>query len=93
MLHVIAYHHALDNFMMIVLLLNITVMAMVYYGQSALMINALAWANLAFTLLFLVEMAIKVAGMGWKPYISYGWNVFDFIVVSKYVTLVILQAI
>jgi hypothetical protein len=60
-----------------VVLLNCTVLAMHHYGIPDSMVATLEPINFACTILFAVEMAMKLIGMGFSRYASDTFNLFD----------------
>lgn len=60
-----------------IVLLNCTVLAMYHYGISSGMVATLEPINFACTILFAVEMAMKLLGMGFRRYASDTFNLFD----------------
>ena len=71
----------LDNFIMIVIFLNMVFMAFNFEGSSAGFNKFLSIVNYIFTGIFILECIIKLLGYGFKPYFHSGWNRFDFFVV------------
>eukprot|EP00899_Mesostigma_viride_P006366 jgi/Mesvir1/15730/Mv03304-RA.1 len=74
-------HRAFGLFMLAVILLNTLALALEYDGMDEQFKNALDKAGLTFTLIFIVEMALKVAGLGIRAYVADRFNLFDAIVV------------
>lgn len=68
-----------DKFILLLVLLNIiSVFVGGYYpGEPAFTI-----ADATFTLLFVIEVLIKIREYGWKEYWADGWNKFDFIITA-----------
>lgn len=64
------------------ILLNMMVMAMVYYEATNDYDLSLENMNLLFTTIFIVEAVAKIVALGPKSYFSKSWNRFDFFVVS-----------
>ena len=56
-------------------------MAIAYDGSSVKYENSLENMNLAFTIIFILEAAIKLIGLGPKAYFHSKWNRFDFCIV------------
>lgn len=52
--------------MTVFVLMNTIVLAMDYYGISNEMEEVLSNINLVFTIIFIIELAIKLAGLGFK---------------------------
>ena len=71
----------LDNFIMIIILLNMIVMAINYDGTPSGYQSMLDTLNLIFTSIFIAEAVLKIAALGVFGYFYYGWNRFDFFVV------------
>jgi hypothetical protein len=65
-------------------------MAINWYGCPQSLLNAFEYTNYFFTLVFTVEVIIKLVAFTVRGYFSHGWNIFDFlIVVISYITLII----
>ena len=71
----------LDNFIMIIIVLNMIVMAINYDGTPSGYQSMLDTLNLIFTSIFIAEAVLKIAALGVFGYFYYGWNRFDFFVV------------
>ena len=71
----------LDNFIMIVIFLNMVFMALSFEGSSSGFNLFLTIVNYVFTGIFILECIIKLLGYGFRPYFHSGWNRFDFFVV------------
>lgn len=70
-----------DNFIMVVIILNMITMAMNYEGSGETFNLFLDDINYVFTGIFIFECGIKLSSNGIKGYFYYGWNQFDFFVV------------
>jgi voltage-dependent calcium channel L type alpha-1D len=74
------------------ILLNTLSLASEHYEEDAAVTNVNVGANLFFTVIFAVEMVLKLFGFGCKKYVADNFNNFDaFIVVMSYVELVVPQ--
>ena len=71
----------LDNFIMVIILLNMISMAMIYENSHPTYEFCLTIANYIFTGIFIVECIIKLMAYGLVGYFHTGWNRFDFFVV------------
>jgi len=80
-----------DAFIMVCILLNVVVMAFSYNGQSAGYALALNVLNEIFSLIFLVEMILKLTAFPVKTYVRDKWNVFDATIVMISVVTFILE--
>eukprot|EP01038_Epipyxis_sp_PR26KG_P020354 gene20354-28820_t len=56
-------------------------LALVSFGQSDTMTNALSSINLALTIFFFAEMVLKIIGIGIIPYFHDSWNRLDCLIV------------
>lgn len=56
-------------------------MALTYHGASDSYINFINNANLAFTIIFILEAFLKIITLGFSSYWYNSWNKFDFCVV------------
>lgn len=70
-----------NNTMTICVILNTMVLAMDHYGISQAMSDALTNLNLTFTVIFGMELVLKLMGLGVKLYFKDSMNYFDFFVV------------
>ena len=61
--------------------MNIILLAMDTYNQSRYKEAILEKLNGVCSLVFVLELFLKVTGTGWQFYISQGWNRFDFVLV------------
>ena len=71
----------LDNFIMIIIGLNMISMAMIYENNHPNYDKGLTIANYVFTGIFIAECIIKLLTYGIVGYFHTGWNKFDFFVV------------
>ena len=71
----------LDNFIMIIIGLNMISMAMIYENNHPNYDKGLTIANYVFTGIFIAECIIKLLAYGLVGYFHTGWNKFDFFVV------------
>lgn len=69
-----------EGVIMICIVLNVVVMAMVYQGMSDEYASALNYANLFFTITFLLEFMLKIYALDFQ-YFKVTWNIFDFCIV------------
>lgn len=73
---------------MVLILFNTVFMSIESYEQPAWVTAVANYANLFFTVVFAVEMVLKLSGYGLKKYFSQGFNIFDcFIVIMSFVEL------
>lgn len=66
---------------MLLILVNTFLMALQHYNMSDILSNISNIGNSILTILFSVEMVLKVIGLGPKQYLMDGFNVFDAIIV------------
>lgn len=82
-----------DRHVLAVIMLN----ALVLFLLSFPSLDHLTWwlelVDLVFLAYFGIEAGVKIAGLGWKTYISRGWNQFDFalVVLSVPTVLVLIK--
>ena len=67
----------MNGFMTLCVLVNTTVLAMNRYGQSQYEIGVLKQMNTAFTSIFIVELGLKIMGLGIVGYLSDALNYID----------------
>jgi len=65
----------------ILILINTIFLAAEYDGMPRVLIEMLEASNICFTVVFSIEMAVKLFGFGIKDYVSDGFNCFDGIIV------------
>ena len=71
----------LDNFIMVVIVLNMIFMALNFEGSSPGWNMFLTIVNYVFTGIFILECILKLLGLGFAAYFHSSWNRFDFFVV------------
>ena len=76
----IAQHPAFEIFIFVCICLNTVVLAMSWYGMDQAIIDILEILNYIFTVVYTIEMAIKLTAMG-TAYFKDSWCLFDFIIV------------
>jgi hypothetical protein len=69
-----------ETCIMICIILNIVSMAMAYENMSDEYREAMSYVNLAFTIIFLLEMIVKLIALD-VQYFMNKWNNFDFVIV------------
>ena len=70
-----------ENFIIIVIILNMILMCISYDGCSEKLSNFLRSFNYLFICIFIGECILKLLAYGIKPYFHISWNKFDFILV------------
>ncbi|MEW5300382.1 MAG: hypothetical protein WDW36_003317 [Sanguina aurantia] len=80
-LYSLVQHRYFEYLMGVVIAGNCVVVSMTQYGQSQALTEQLAVANYVFVCVFIVEMLLKVAGMGFGQYWKEAWNRLDFLIV------------
>ena len=76
-LRIIQKSSLFDNLMTFCVLLNTIVLGADHAGMSSEMSNILATANSYFTAIFIVEMIVKLAAIGFKKYAADRMNYLD----------------
>ncbi|NWW23014.1 CAC1S protein, partial [Falcunculus frontatus] len=82
-----------EYLMFFLILLNTICLGMQHYNQSAEMNHVSDILNVAFTILFTLEMVLKIMAFKVKGYFGDPWNVFDFLIVIGSIIDVILSEI
>ncbi|XP_074833425.1 voltage-dependent L-type calcium channel subunit alpha-1S [Carettochelys insculpta] len=82
-----------EYLMFFLIMLNTVCLGMQHYNQSDEMNHLSDNLNLAFTILFTVEMVLKLMAFKAKGYFGDPWNVFDFLIVIGSIIDVILSEI
>ena len=70
-------HSWLETFLLGVIFFNAAVMCAEYYTQSVEWLDLLGWINFALLIVYTVEMAVKLFGLGFRGYVTSPWNIFD----------------
>lgn len=79
---------AFERFIVVLILFNTFFMAIEHYDEPSWVTNTGTIANYIFTVIFALEMIMKLIGFGFKMYFSQGFNIFDcFIVIMSFVEL------
>ena len=83
-------HAYFDNFITMCILLNIFSMMLNSLEYEAIDCFAanMFWINLVFTAIFLLEMIIKLIGLGPRWYFVDSWNILDFTIVIFSIVIV-----
>eukprot|EP01083_Nonionella_stella_P223911 797481_1 len=81
------------SFIIGIIVLNTLLLASERHGQSDMWTYFLEISNLVFTILFALEMAIKLVGFGWHRYVADSFNIFDAILVTLSILEVILDEV
>ncbi|XP_051494807.1 voltage-dependent L-type calcium channel subunit alpha-1S isoform X1 [Apus apus] len=82
-----------EYLMFFLILLNTICLGMQHYNQSAEMNHISDILNVAFTIIFTLEMILKLMAFKAKGYFGDPWNVFDFLIVIGSIIDVILSEI
>jgi len=77
--------------MLFVVMLNLTMMMLRHKGEPEEWDGYASQGGLLFTLIFLLEVIIKLCGFGFEKYWANGWNKFDFLIVCTSCTDVALE--
>ncbi|GMH39581.1 hypothetical protein BSKO_07479 [Bryopsis sp. KO-2023] len=78
--HIVS-HKVFDYLITIVIMLNVAVMAATVYDEPEVFTRYKEICNTAFSVMFIIEAAMKIYAFGWVLYIKSGWNKFDFFLV------------
>lgn len=70
-----------EYFIMVLIVLNTVLLMMKFYNQTKTLKSTLHYMNAAFTALFTIECALKVAAFGVRNFFKNPWHTFDFITV------------
>jgi hypothetical protein len=78
-----------EKFVIVLILLNTLCLASEFYRQPGWLTDIQTYANYFFTVVFALEMIVKMVGFGLKKYVADNFNIFDcFIVIMSYVELI-----
>ena len=92
MFFLLASNKKFENFIAIVIVLNTVLLALDSYPPDPSLMEKAEKANLAFSLVFLLEMIIKLIGFGFKGYLKDSMNLFHtFIVLSSIIDICVQQ--
>ncbi|EDQ91804.1 uncharacterized protein MONBRDRAFT_22969 [Monosiga brevicollis MX1] len=80
------------TFITIVIVLNTITLAMWYPQAPSAYLAGLAICNYVWTGIFVVELLIKLGGLGLRSYFASGWNRFDCLVVTLSIVEIIIEA-
>nr|AEF59076.1 putative voltage-dependent cation channel [Monosiga brevicollis] len=80
------------TFITIVIVLNTITLAMWYPQAPSAYLAGLAICNYVWTGIFVVELLIKLGGLGLRSYFASGWNRFDCLVVALSIVEIIIEA-
>ena len=75
-----------EIFILVCIILNIIVLALNWYRRPEEVATITEFSNYLFTIIFTIEVIIKILGLGLRRYFSDGSNIFDFaIIIGSYV--------
>lgn len=87
----LAQHPAFEIFIFVCICCNTVVLAIKWYDMNQEIIDVLEILNYMFTVVYTIEMIVKMAAFG-KGYFKDGWCLFDFIIVlSAWIGIILLQ--
>ncbi|KAI8378320.1 Ion transport protein-domain-containing protein [Blakeslea trispora] len=84
-------HGKFNRLMMIIVTINILTIASEFQNEPDWLSSTQDYAYLGFTIIYVVECAIKLIGLGWKKWIQSKWNWFDFIIATAALILLIFR--
>lgn len=67
-----------ESIIMGLILINVACLAMHHVGMAEELTKTIFWLNVAFTIIFLMEVVVKLIGLGVKQYFHDRWCMFDF---------------
>lgn len=76
----IAMNDWFNHFILICIIFNSVCLAITWFGEPDKLVTVMEWINIAFTIIYTIEMIIKMIAFA-KQYFDDGWNVFDFLIV------------
>lgn len=91
--YAIVTNESFESVVLMLVVLNSILMATTHYGQPESYAAMLTMMNLVFTVLFAIEMVLKLIGLGFKYYFNDGWNCLDFVVVVGSIIMIPLDGI
>lgn len=82
-----------EKFIGCAILVNTLLLAFEYYTMPAAFADFMAVCNVVFTVIFVVEAALKVYALGGSQYWLHGWNRFDLAIATVAVVELLLQIV
>eukprot|EP00198_Chlamydomonas_reinhardtii_P001158 XP_001690493.1 voltage-gated Ca2+ channel, alpha subunit [Chlamydomonas reinhardtii] len=86
-------HNLFNQFFMLLIFLNTIFLSLEYHNQPDSLTQALNVGNLTLTVLFTIEMVLKLFGLGFWDYIRDGFNIFDALVVTISLLEIVLSSV
>ena len=80
-IHWIATAQWFEKIIILIILINTIILAIWWPGMPEDLITVEKIANIIFTVIFVLELIIKLIGLGWKRWKFDGFNIFDAVVV------------
>ena len=78
----LAGSNGFSRFIFICIVLNSICLSITWYEEPEELVLVMEWVNIVFTVIYTVEMIIKLIAYK-KDYFHDGWNVFDFLIVAS----------
>mmetsp|Transcript_14436 Transcript_14436/g.35315 ORF Transcript_14436/g.35315 Transcript_14436/m.35315 type:complete len:906 (-) Transcript_14436:124-2841(-) len=78
----VSQHKYFELLITAVIAVNVGTLMTRTYNESDCYRTAIFWCNVAFTIIFCLEAAVKLLGLGVRWYLIDYWNLFDFLVVT-----------
>uniref|UniRef100_A0A8W4F9N5 Calcium voltage-gated channel subunit alpha1 H n=1 Tax=Sus scrofa TaxID=9823 RepID=A0A8W4F9N5_PIG len=80
-IHSLCTSHYLDLFITFIIGVNVITMSMEHYNQPKSLDEALKYCNYVFTIVFIVEAALKLVAFGFRRFFKDRWNQLDLAIV------------
>ncbi|XP_051993086.1 voltage-dependent T-type calcium channel subunit alpha-1H-like [Xyrauchen texanus] len=80
-IHTLCTSHYLDLFITIIIAINVLTMSMEHYRQPKYLDEVLKYCNYFFTLVFVIEAALKLVAFGFRRFFKERWNQLDLAIV------------
>ncbi|XP_073688502.1 voltage-dependent T-type calcium channel subunit alpha-1H-like [Garra rufa] len=80
-IHTVCTSHYLDLFITIIIAINVLTMSMEHYRQPKYLDEGLKYCNYIFTLVFVIEAALKLVAFGFRRFFKERWNQLDLAIV------------
>ncbi|XP_047636981.1 voltage-dependent T-type calcium channel subunit alpha-1H isoform X6 [Phacochoerus africanus] len=80
-IHSLCTSHYLDLFITFIIGVNVITMSMEHYNQPKSLDEALKYCNYVFTIVFVVEAALKLVAFGFRRFFKDRWNQLDLAIV------------
>lgn len=83
-------HRLFEKFILVCIVLNTGILTLKWYRQTQAVVDALEDLNYLFTAIFLIEVFVKIMGLGPTRYFNDSWNRFDcFVAIGSFFSIIL----